>query len=359
MKRCSGFGHPHAHACEWRYGVTLRPPSLSASPQPTPRVLGIDDFALRQGRVYGTVLVDLERHRAVDLLPERTAEAVATWLHDHPGVEIIARDRAQDYARGAAEGAPGATQVADRFHLLCHLREVLTRYLQRLAPTLRRPLAEAASVPPSSTGGESEETTCSGVPQSSEPITPTTPVVTSPPLPRYGGYPRLQEVKAARQAEREHRDEQVQTLWARGQSIRQIAKACGVSRHTVRNWLRDGTLPLDQRGYRGPGKIDPYVAYLQRRLVAGCTNQSRLWREIGEPGFSGTRSLVAKWINAPDPNRVRLSQATPLILPPARQLAWLLLQDEDKRTVDRADAVEPASARLRAGTDAGTRAAGT
>jgi transposase len=80
--------------------------------------LGIDDWALRKGRVSGTILVDLERRRPVDLLPERTAETVATWLRDHPGVESIAHARTQDYARGAAEGAPEATQVADRFHLL-------------------------------------------------------------------------------------------------------------------------------------------------------------------------------------------------------------------------------------------------
>src|SRR4029453_7388193 len=309
--------------------------STPAPTQPTPRVLGIDDFALRKGRVYGTILVDLERRRPVDLLPERTAETVATWLRDHPGVEIIARDRTQDYARGAAAGAPEATQVADRFHLLCNLHEVLTRYLQRITPALRRVLAStAAAAPPPSSGATDGETVSSVLTQAAvmAPTTTALPPTLLRPLPRYGRSPRLQQVQTARQTAREARYHEVQSRAARGQSLRQIAQACGVSRHTVRHWLRTATLPPDQRGYRGPGKIDAYIPYLQTRLAEGCTNQSRLWREIQEQGLTGTRSLVAKWIHPPGMAHPGTPQPVSPRLPAARQLAWLVLQAEERRT---------------------------
>jgi transposase len=97
-----------------------------------PKILGVDDFAFRRGRTYGTILVNLETHRPVDLLAERSAEALIDWLKHHPGVEVISRDRSTEYARGASEGAPQAQQVADRWHILKNLREAAERALKRI-----------------------------------------------------------------------------------------------------------------------------------------------------------------------------------------------------------------------------------
>lgn len=102
-----------------------------------PEVLGVDDWAKRRGRVYGTILVDLERRCVTDLLADRTAETLAEWLKAHTNVKTVARDRSREYARGIALGAPQAQQVADRWHLLVNLREAFERLLDRLRPELQ------------------------------------------------------------------------------------------------------------------------------------------------------------------------------------------------------------------------------
>ena len=104
---------------------------------PAPIRVGIDDWAIRKGSRYGTIVVDLNRHRVVDLLPDRTAPTVAGWLERHSGVELVARDRSTEYARGVSLGAPQAQQVADRWHLLTNIRQAVERWLHGAHARLR------------------------------------------------------------------------------------------------------------------------------------------------------------------------------------------------------------------------------
>lgn len=96
----------------------------------TPRVLGVDDWALKRERTYGTILIDLEKRHVVDLLPDRSAHTLVTWLRPRPPVAVIARDRSTEYARAATLAAPRAVQVADRWHLLVNVRDMAERWLQ-------------------------------------------------------------------------------------------------------------------------------------------------------------------------------------------------------------------------------------
>lgn len=115
----------------------------------TPTALGVDDWSFKRGRTYGTILVDLETRRAVDLLPDRRADSLAAWLRPRRRwIKVVARDRSTEFARGVELGAPRAVQVADRWHLLQNVREMLTRWLFGVYAQLRGLPAVVAACPP-------------------------------------------------------------------------------------------------------------------------------------------------------------------------------------------------------------------
>jgi transposase len=259
-----------------------------------PRVLGVDDWAFRKGRTYGTVLVDLEQHQPIDLLPDRTAETLEQWLHAHPGVEIISRDRAGAYAEGATHGAPQAIQVADRFHLMHNLREALQRLLDRQQSALK-----AASTPPA-------------VPSPPDPL----------PATNGSGGPaaaptRVEQDQAVRRARRHARYDAVLALANEGLGIRAIACEVHLSRDTIRRFLAAGTFPERARPRLQPSILDAYIPYMRTRWLAGCDNGMQLWREIDAQGYAGSRALVARWVaqqrcpcRANRPSTVLLSAAS-------------------------------------------------
>lgn len=261
-----------------RLGMSVSPDTLlrrirnaPAPAAPTPRALGVDDWAWRRGQRYGTILCDLEQHRPVDLLPGRSADELADWLRRHPGVTIIARDRGAYYVQGATAGAPQATKVVDRWHLLHNLREALGRVLDRH----QREVREAARA----------------VAQARSPPRPSAPEVTTGPRP--SSCTQAEQIRYLRRARRLQRYAQVVELHRQGASIRAITRHLGMKRCTVRRFLRAGQFP--ERADRRSGScIDPFEDFLRRRWEAGCHNAIQLTRELVDHGFRGSYDIVRR-----------------------------------------------------------------
>ena len=245
-------------------------PTVSA-----PRVLGVDDFAWKRGRSYGSILIDQEAHKVIDLLPDREADTFAKWLEEHPGVEVISRDRAGNYADGARRGAPQAVQVADRFHLLLNLQSALVRFFERKQDCLKR-LAQARE----------HEAMAAQAPTPCEPAAPAEPK----PLP-----PTAVQAQA-RRARRKERYEQVLSLHEQGASQVAIAALVGLDRETVRRYLRVPAFPEIVRPGRHKSKLDPYKDYLHQRVQAGQCNVTHLVAELREQGYRGGSTIVRDYV---------------------------------------------------------------
>jgi len=279
-----------------------------------PRVLGVDDWAWRRGRAWGTILLDIEKHCPVDVLPDRTADTLARWLKTHSGVEVVARDRSTEYARGITEGAPGALQVADRWHLLHNFRQVLERFFHEARARLQSleglDVARIAG-PPSSQRRTKGEIAAS---------------------------------EAARQARKERYEEVRRLHEEEGLNISQISRALSMSRITVRKYLSAETFPEWTPHPPRRSILAPYEAYLEGRWVEGCRSALALFRELCARGYSGSTRPVQRWAQIrrtePHPNTPKKCRETGPVrpeaesrqgkLPAPRRLAWLLLRETDK-----------------------------
>lgn len=327
-----------------RQGITISPATLltlvRAAPSPEmgqPRVLGVDDFAVAKGQRYGTILVDLEKHRVLDLLADRSAETLAAWLRAHPSVEVISRDRAGVYADGARRGAPAAIQVADRWHILHNLVEAIERFLSHQHAALRA--AEQAGGPARpdvSASGSCALLSADDVPPAPEKGMP-------------GAHARGDHDARDRRARRHGRYAEVIALQHQGVGVREIARRLHMGRATVRRFVRAGAFPERALPAARPTLLQRYEPYLRERWNAGCQNATLLWREIQAQGFAGSARAVREYLAGwrAEPGRPGRPAKTPrpslTVAPPARrarsprQTVWLLLRcPEDLEPEDRA-----------------------
>jgi hypothetical protein len=210
--------------------------------------LGIDDFAIRRGRNYGTVLVDLVHHRVIDLLPDRKGETAKVWMQSHPEIDLITRDRGEDYASAASQGAPQAIQSADRFHLVKNLTEAVQKALVRCRAELQRERkgAEPADLPATEEPGHSFVTSDG-------------------------------QLYSAHQAERYERYQQVVALREQGMKITEIAKRVGLGKRTIQRWVTQGEYVETNYHHRHRSRFDAYEAYIKQRWDQGCHNIQQLW----------------------------------------------------------------------------------
>lgn len=268
--------------------------SIRAAPAPvltTPRCLGVDDWAFRKGCRYGTILVDLEAHKPVDLLPDRKAESLAEWLQSHPGVEVISRDRAGAYAEGARTGAPDALQVADRFHLAKNLGDAVERLLNRHRTTLREAWkAIRKEAKPEAVIVESVAVEAMGVAVEADPV----PIADEPASTndRETWQSRCEEEKRLRRAWRYERYEQIKAYHQNGLNIAQIARAMHMERKTVRMFLRADVYPEHKPYPRRRTILDDFRPAIQALWDSGCHNAAKIFRDLEAKGYTGQYTTV-------------------------------------------------------------------
>jgi transposase len=302
------LGVPVHSSTVLRLVMALPDPAVTAAPA----VTGVDDFALRKGRVYGTVIADAESGEVVDLLPDREAATLQAWLEAHPGAEVICRDRAGAYADGAAAGAPAAIQVADRWHLWHNLGE----YVEKAVVAHRGCLTSAPDG--LAAGGEG-----------------------APPGP--DGLRDVCGRERALVSRTLERHAAVHELLQAGRSQREAAEILGLSRNTVDRFAREpGASRLLVKATSRESRLDPFKAYINQRWNEGITSAAALHAELAATqGWTGSVQAVERYVRqfrtADGRTRAgrnpRQAPATPPV-PKTRQITRWLLSRPDRLDPD-------------------------
>jgi excisionase family DNA binding protein len=253
--------------------IVRRVMALPTQPAEQVQCLGIDDFSFLRGRTFGTVLVNLDSHQVIDLLPDRQAETATFWMQAHREITHVSRDRGSEYASAASRGAPQAIQVADRFHVAKNLSEAVQELLARILTELKA----------ASQGTEATPVVQTQSPVSVEEWRPTPGV-------------QVKQTISTRRTEREARHQQVESLHKQGLTTKQIARRMAISERTVRHWLHRGVAPDTRLRRKYASDFDPYAPYVLTRWKEGERNGTHMWREIAAQGYPGSQRMVYRFL---------------------------------------------------------------
>jgi transposase len=272
-------------------------------------VLGVDDFAIRRGHTYNTILIDMDTHRPVDVLANRESDTLAAWLREHPEIRVVCRDRAGAYGEAIRTGAPQAAQVADRFHLWQNLCDAAGRTVVAHHQCLRAP----------------------------DPDTTSTPAL-----------PPREYLLAVRTRARHA---EIHEHLARGLSRNQVARALNLHIQTVRRFA-NATSPqeLSARAEYRPTKLDPYIDLVNQRWNEGVDTARAIHAELRALGFTGSANIVERYLRPlrPGGDGRRRGQGAPAptnpTTPKPRRISRAMLThpdhltDHDRRILARATA---------------------
>lgn len=272
---------------------TLR--TVSCPPPISVRILGIDDWAWKKGQIYGTLLVDLEQRKPIELLPDRREETVTAWLLTHQEIEVISRDRGGECAAAARKGAPQAQQVADRFHLLLNPRDKLKELMarkQRLLPHVEVIGSRAKT-------GKKRDLSTSCV---SERADEAKAFRQMSPYPREtssssASIPPDETPSQISRTNRYARYEAVHVLHQQLLSEREIARRLKLSRNTVHKFLQAETFPERRQPPSRGSILDPYKPHILARWRAGYWNGTQLLEEIKKLGYIGSDALFRLFLS--------------------------------------------------------------
>ena len=228
--------------------------------------VGIDEWAWKKGHRYGTILVDLEKRRVVQLLADRSVETSQAWLRKHPEIDLVSRDRGKIFQEAASLGAPQAKQVVDRYHLQKNFAEALEKFLRQQERAIKKAAQRST--------GRTRSAAKTTVPE------------------------KVVQERRARHRQRVSVHKRIGKLYREGYHKEQIAELVGVSSRTVYRALEQETPPPPRRRSRSSSIVDPYLSYLVSRWNQGCHNAARLYEEVVAQGYTGSQRTLEKRIRA-------------------------------------------------------------